>query len=546
MNDSINFVEQPKNLNISLFSHQLASIYNMEKLETERFVYDGENKIYTDIGINSDLSGYGKTLSIVGLVCRDKMNWDLNTYYTFSNIYTFGNQHCQKILNENYSKCNCTLVLTGNSLLHQWEKEFNNTNLKVFSITTKKKALNIEIYDYDVILIIPSMFNILLNKYNYIAFKRFIYDEPTTVKVPAMKPIKFGFMWLVTATPSNLYTIHKKLNKNYVSNIIGERSFESQIRPYITIKNDDDFVRQSFAMPPTENLYHNYKDNLYKTVYGLVDEKIMLMIEAGYIEGVVDVLGGKKTDNIIELIKQNKNFELEEIKSKIKIWNLRGNEEKVKYWESRHSRILDQINDISSRYSELLKNNCSICHDQYKKPIMEYECQNIFCGECILTWLAKNSTCPLCRKVVESSKLVYIETENKNEEKVCDDKSFSKNEIIVNLIKNNSRKFIIFSAYEESFSGIRRILKENNITFKELKGSCTNRKNNIEKFKFGNVQVFFLNSNYDSCGINLQETDDIILYHKMSEQDETQIIGRANRIGRTKPLKIHRFVSINY
>ena len=54
-----------------------------------------------------------------------------------------------------------------------------------------------------------------------------------------------------------------------------------------------------------------------------------------------------------------------------------------------------------------------------------------------------------------------------------------------------------------------------------------------------NTQVIFLNSKYNGAGINLQEATDIILYHEMNFNTETQIIGRANRIGRKIPLNVH-------
>ena len=51
--------------------------------------------------------------------------------------------------------------------------------------------------------------------------------------------------------------------------------------------------------------------------------------------------------------------------------------------------------------------------------------------------------------------------------------------------------------------------------------------------------MIFLNSNCNGAGINLQEATDIILYHKMTETTQNQIIGRANRIGRLECLNVH-------
>ena len=54
--------------------------------------------------------------------------------------------------------------------------------------------------------------------------------------------------------------------------------------------------------------------------------------------------------------------------------------------------------------------------------------------------------------------------------------------------------------------------------------------------------MIFLNSRFNGAGINLQEASDIILYHEMDSSTQQQIIGRANRIGRTKQLNVHHIL----
>ena len=42
--------------------------------------------------------------------------------------------------------------------------------------------------------------------------------------------------------------------------------------------------------------------------------------------------------------------------------------------------------------------------------------------------------------------------------------------------------------------------------------------------------------------MNLEKTDHVILFHKMSEDIEMQIIGRANRLTRKKELNVYKLV----
>ena len=73
--ESITLVPQPENLRRTLFPHQLSLIYKMEKLEVEKVVELGGIKKETLIGINSEMTGYGKTMSMIGLIVRNKSEW---------------------------------------------------------------------------------------------------------------------------------------------------------------------------------------------------------------------------------------------------------------------------------------------------------------------------------------------------------------------------------------------------------------------------------------------------------------------------------------
>jgi len=110
----------------------------------------------------------------------------------------------------------------------------------------------------------------------------------------------------------------------------------------------------------------------------------------------------------------------------------------------------------------------------------------------------------------------------------------------ISLIKSNPKgRFIIFSAWDQTFSVIRKCLNTHDIGFIEVNGGVNERKKNIRSFKDGNIRVIFLNSRFNGAGINLQESSDIIVYHRMDNSTLNQIIGRANRIGRVESLNVH-------
>jgi SNF2 family DNA or RNA helicase len=550
---SIRMVPQPKRLRIKLFDHQLASIYQMEKLEreqvVEREIPPGELRAATiqtetHLGINADPTGYGKTLSMIGLVVRNKMRWDMDTPHTREKITTESAGLVRSRIVNRYEKLPTTLVLVSPSILIQWQRELSRTDLTLGMVVTKKDVDDIDAAECDVVLVTTSMYNYLVRSYSRYAWKRLIFDEPGHARVPGMKDVRAGFYWFVTATPNAITVKHRNCRGSFMKKIIGDNwcDFEVQFGDLI-IRNDEEFVRSSFTIPSSEHFYYQCFQPLSNTVAGLVPPIITTMIEAGNIEGAITALGGSRTRNIVALVKKKKLEELEEARHKIRMYTIREDEEQVKTWTTRQVRVQTQISELGIRFSTMLSGPCFICREELKDPVLEPCCQNLFCGECLFTWLKRKKSCPTCRTNIQLNNLIYVNTKKEPDTGNTENKVTlpqTKIDKVVQLIHSNKQgKFLIFSTYDASFEPICRVLEENKISYALLKGSSKTRQRNIDQFKAGEIQVIFLNSNFNGAGINLQETTDLILYHRMSQVIRNQIVGRAERIGRKDPLRIH-------
>jgi SNF2 family DNA or RNA helicase len=77
------------------------------------------------------------------------------------------------------------------------------------------------------------------------------------------------------------------------------------------------------------------------------------------------------------------------------------------------------------------------------------------------------------------------------------------------------------------------------ITHAYLKGNGYQIQSTIEKYKTGNVKVLLVNTQAYGSGLNLENTTDMILFHKFDTEIEKQVIGRAQRFGRKQPLNVH-------
>lgn len=544
--ENIPTVPQPEKIKINLYPHQLANIYKMEKLETEKHVKFPEYTKYTQIGINANFPGYGKTLSMLGLIARDKMEWNIDEPYLFQDIISVNGGFVKKIINKLYDRSNTNIVLASPSIIPQWETEIRKTELSYAKITHSRDIEGIESNEYDIILIIPSLFNSFILQHEDIAWKRFIFDEPGHIKVPSMKFIMAGFYWFVTATPDEIYPRHSRCMNSFMKNLLVSAGHHTDFFEGLIIKDPLEYLEMSFSMPATQNIYHNCYQPISFVMRGIINEQIVNMINAGNITGAITALGGKQTNNLIEIVKQKKLQEIEEIEIRIRIAEIRQQHEQKKQWIQQKEIVQEQIDTLEHRIKEMLNNNCNICYEPIEIPVLEPRCHNIFCSKCMLTWLQTKTTCPLCRNNVNMSELVYLIKENQENKEENQEKKLTKEQKLIEILKeNDNNKFLLFSKFDSTFMQLYNLLTEHNISFSEIKGSTETRKRIIENFKNGNIKVLLVNATINVAGMNLQETTDIIIYHEMNDSTHAQIIGRANRIGRTEPLRVHHLKTIN-
>ena len=78
-----------------------------------------------------------------------------------------------------------------------------------------------------------------------------------------------------------------------------------------------------------------------------------------------------------------------------------------------------------------------------------------------------------------------------------------------------------------------------------MKGSTGRITKIIEQYKGNELDILLLNSRYFGSGLNLENTTDIFMFHKMNESIENQVIGRAQRPGRTQVLNVYRLLYHN-
>lgn len=522
-------MEQPTSIKKALYAHQLMSIKNMLKLEIKKSVIIHPRRIFTKIGILSDLTGYGKTLSMLGLIGRDP-NWE-DQGGIYVDTKTTGVSSLYQEEYEPYEKISCNLVILNSVLLSQWENEIKYTTLTYQKITNRRDVDTIELGNTNILLCDCQYYNLLRIRFSKVAWKRIIIDEPNTLKISDNKMI-CNFIWLITATPYVL------LEKNKYPNILGLNPSFSMFSA-IVVKNDDEFVKKSFRMPPNTVIRYKCRNMIYDILKnsGNVQKNIEELASADNISGLLEYLGASREScaSVIDLILKRKLGKLDEIGKMLSI----KDSEKLSL---RYKNLYDDIENLTTSFkNSLQENNCSICLDNYKEPSLVTCCQNIFCGKCITTVLFSTTPgkCPLCRQQIGVRNVICIGNYSPNPNLHRIQIYKTKSQTVIDIILSKMGKYIIYSDYIETFDTLKRYLGEHNINYTEMKGAKSQREKSLENYRVGDVNVLFLTTLQYSAGIDLINTTDIILYHDMSESTKTQIIGRANRIGRKIPLNIH-------
>jgi SNF2 family DNA or RNA helicase len=152
----------------------------------------------------------------------------------------------------------------------------------------------------------------------------------------------------------------------------------------------------------------------------------------------------------------------------------------------------------------------------------------------------KTGECPCCRGKVgfEGMTIVDNQLAGKSTKKA---EPLKKEEHIQKLMDNitEQSRWLIFSGYDETFTHIIKRLDAGGIRYSHVYGSAAHIDNVIRDFRAGRIKVLLLNAQHFGMGLNLEMATDLLIYHKLDNELEKQVIGRAHRPGRVDKLNVH-------
>lgn len=495
---------------VPLVPSQLAMLHRCKKIEGLRH----------GVGVMADLPGSGKSYVVLSIVLLD--NKSTNILVVPQNIH---GQWAQAI----GAFCNI-----------RWASYVSYED--VSSLYFNNNAL----YGKQLVLTTPLYFDVISAALDGRKVDRVFIDEIDSVEFMVRKRPN-AFLWLVSASfdKSSLERLGLKLSDEEISSI--------------TCRCKEEFVRSSFPLsdPVTTTLVckNVYIDHI---LHGMVTEDEYAAINA------LDFSAMKKRFNTRPAINEKEALQylvgdladtvahcttsIEDLKRSLGLCVTdREREAVLAQIEDQKKELAKADGRLQCIRERIVDNSmCLICYDDVVSKTVTACCKQVYCFRCITSWLDRRDTCPYCR--TNEFEIVTIEEGAAPEPPAKPEPSQkTKVETFKGLFENGlGSKIIVFSDYRKIFKAVGEVLDELGVSHIELDGGSIGAiDRDVAAYKSGSARVLMTNSSLYGCGMNLENTTDIVLMHRTKDKMYEQVVGRAQRPGRTAPLRIWRLFHEN-
>lgn len=578
--------------NIQLHSHQQSLLYRCIQYENGSIYLSDftalkdkthkNDKFMSNIGIIADRVGSGKSFVILSIIKNNNITERNNKILMSSGynniVFSFNND--KKVIKLN-------MIVIPHNLCSQWESYIirfgGGFNYKIIN-KYKNLASFIDNKDnmdkVDILLVTASYYNNIVTyiRENNIKLQRVIFDEVDSLNIPGCLSIDANFLWFVTASYGNILyprgftkydsSISKYVwcanglkNSGFIKNIFLDlySNIPREFAKVLVIKNSESYIEESLNLPPLNTFNIKCKTPLMINILnGIVDKNIIDSLNAGDIDAAILCItpsNRSSEDNIVILLVDKLNKQLTNYRLRLNMINeyLYDNEQDRDIDKNNLIKKIEELENKIKLITERIKttNICCICYENIENKTITKCCQNSFCFKCINIWLSRKPQCPMCKSNLNSNELFVVSASMiQDTPRISEDdpnESFDKFKNVEILLKKRKTdaKILIFSSYDNTFTQLIPILSKLNINYDYIKGNGNQINSIIKKYKTGDLDVLLVNTRNYGSGMNLENTSDIIMFHKFDTQLENQVIGRAYRMGRMQSLNVYYLLHEN-
>lgn len=562
--------------------------------------------LFSSYAVLGDSVGVGKSLMVLGHIAR------LASIPPLVSSTSMGQHSSNKVfsIKKNvFTSANeaGSLIIVPHTLFRQWADYIKKqTNLKGVLLDKKKglqaDTFKADILGADVVLVSNTLYREFsaLQRDNEIKWRRVFIDEADTIHIVNGYPKpEARFTWFVTASwmnimfPNESVYIQKQVLHSHVFSPDAQYPFlkphfdelyrstrpydymrlsmtsanffrdvinsDHKLRGHLVLRCHDSFIQESISLPVL------YRQNILckaplqqRIVSQVIPVEVQQLLHGGDVAGAMNALGVKSEDttSLIDAVTKNLQKELAKLKltydfkAALEYATQQSKDTALKSLEDKIKQKEEAIKSIQERIEGFKQEVCPICYDEPGvEAILTPCCSRIFCGQCIITCLTRNPSCPMCRAAIKGSELTkvvsksettaIVEAETTHPEDVLE----KKQDALMRIFRENPQgRFLVFSRYDNPFAAMESTIDALGIKVKQLKGNKDAIASTLRAFQGGDLKCLLLNSHYAGSGLNITAATHVILLHAMTHEEEKQILGRAYRMGRTEPLYFIRLL----
>lgn len=533
---------------IKLKPHQEALLYK---------VLDIDEKVsYSNVpyGVMSDKPGAGKTYVVLALIyfaIKHLNSKGANIIVVPHNIYTQWVTSIKKLL--------------GDKLTFKLLLEYSDINL----LYTNPNML----YQNDIILTTSLYYDTFAStvKTMNLNVRRVFFDEADTIKNLLAHPMPCGMTWFISASIKRVFD--QKTN----TAIIG--SYKLHLNQLLNNECycSSEFIDKNIVLPKPKTEYFKCKDFYLDNILSKILEREQISFINGHDYSNIRQLCGnaiiKETRDIVEnlystsmKILNDLLDQIKEIEKKLKY--VYTQDEKNKYLDAKeklinqkifYETITNKIKSLSINHNlcikcfKKLKSKENINQHTYKLDFYEMNCNTFICNQCytkeINYELSINEKvdikkikikCLDCKNTHLIENLKYHTEEfffNKNDFEL---ENMNKVKILEKILEICGNKIIIYSQFRGVSNHIKSIIVDNDTKYLQLDGGNIKDLDDIlDKFRNdATVKILLIDNTSFGVGLNIEYATDIIFFNYIEPNVKEQLIGRAQRLGRTCKLNI--------
>lgn len=555
---------QPEGCKIELKPHQLSALHSLDRMER------GVGDLATRLGFYCDKVGAGKTYTILGHVQASIQSPAKEHEIAIS--YRDLVSHAPPP--DLHTEVDVNIVVVPHSIIRQWQDSLKAFEMRSLVVSKKDQVPDCmeRYYEYDIVVVTSTFYKYVHMQLCGYKVQRVFFDEADTLAIPRCERIMSHFYWFVSSSyknftyPSGVWSYEQE---NRIAGVRGNEFIKQTCLsvnafPYLDrlfVKNEDSFVADSFSLPPPVFTRFICKTPSYLGVIGqFASPKVVECLHANDVKGAMQHLreSGINVDtshNLLESIAKHYHVRITNLERTLEfVETLDLSPEEKQRRVARTKEEMDRhrvrLGEIQTRIEHIGDQTCPICYDELNNgtPTMLSCCNHMFCYTCMskVASSRSNARCPMCRKDITPDTIRVIHNGDAETSSSSSQESLTKMERLRRILRNNPQgKFLVFSSHDQTFQRIQNLFHEESFRMAQPIGTVASINKRISEFRAGTVNVLLLNAEHLGAGLNLECTTHVIFFHKMNPSLETQVVGRAQRWGRTEPLQVIHLLHSN-